>query len=144
VAEIQGKAFKQSQRNPVSRLLHAMSDKDTIAGWNLDLNRILHVFNVRSVIVSLLLLTLCFQTELALNTHLTVSDILHGVASTQNTVSDTHDIVYNTHSIVSNIHRTMAKHQEGTGDTNRRLVSNRSTAFIAERSTNPRCCPDSS
>jgi hypothetical protein len=50
VAEIQRKVIKQSGRNAVSRLLHAKSDKETIAGWKLELNRILQVFNVRSVV----------------------------------------------------------------------------------------------
>jgi hypothetical protein len=52
VAEIQRNVMKQSNRNPVSRLFHAKNDKDTIAAWRLDLNRILHVFNVRSVTLS--------------------------------------------------------------------------------------------
>ena len=47
VAEIQRKVIKQSGRNAVSRLVHAANDKETIAAWKLDLNRILHVFNVR-------------------------------------------------------------------------------------------------
>jgi hypothetical protein len=50
VAEIQGKVIKQSKRNAFSRLLHAKNDKETIAGWKSELNRILHVFTVRSVI----------------------------------------------------------------------------------------------
>jgi hypothetical protein len=50
VAEIQAKIIKQSERNAVSRLLHAKNDRETIAGWKSELNRILHVFNVRSVI----------------------------------------------------------------------------------------------
>ena len=49
VAEIQRDAVKQGKRNAISRLLHAKDDKDTIATRRLDLNRILHVFNVRSV-----------------------------------------------------------------------------------------------
>ena len=49
VAEIQKKVIKQSGRHGFSRFLHAGSDKDTIAGWKADLNRILVVFNVRSL-----------------------------------------------------------------------------------------------
>ena len=48
VAEIQGKVLEQSGRGRVSRFIHARDDKDTIAGWKSDLNRILHVFNVCS------------------------------------------------------------------------------------------------
>ena len=49
VAEIQRRVIKQSRRNVVSRLFHAKNDKETIAAWKSDLNRILHVFNVCSV-----------------------------------------------------------------------------------------------
>jgi len=41
---------KQSKRNAIFRHLHAKNDKEKIAAWRLDLNRILHVFNVRSII----------------------------------------------------------------------------------------------
>ena len=49
VAEVQRKIVKQSGRNTVSRLFNAKSDKETIAAWKLELNAILHVFNVCSV-----------------------------------------------------------------------------------------------
>jgi len=49
VAEIQRKIMKQSGKHKFSQFLHARSDKDTIAGWKSDLNRIVVVFNVRSV-----------------------------------------------------------------------------------------------
>ena len=48
VEEIQGRIVEKGQRNLLSRLVHAKNDKDTIAAWKLDLNRILHVFNVSS------------------------------------------------------------------------------------------------
>ena len=60
VAEIQGKATRHSGRNRASRLLHAWSDKDKIAAWKLELDRILRVFNVRSVCSTWLLLTIRF------------------------------------------------------------------------------------
>ena len=50
-----------------------------IATWKLDLNRILHVFNVCSVGSVLPSLTPAFQTELAINTHGMVLDIHHSV-----------------------------------------------------------------
>ena len=49
VAEIQRKVIKTSRRNPVSRLFHAKNDKQAIATWKLDLNRILHIFDVGSI-----------------------------------------------------------------------------------------------
>ena len=61
----------------VSRLAYAKNDKEKIAAWKLDLNWILHVFNVRLVTFTWLLLIAPFQTELSLNTHVTVSDIRH-------------------------------------------------------------------
>ena len=46
VAEIQKKIAKQSGRHRISRIFHARNDKDVIATWKSDLNRILNVFNV--------------------------------------------------------------------------------------------------
>ena len=48
VAEIQGHIIKRGKRNVISRHYHARDDKDAIATWRLDLNGILHIFNVRS------------------------------------------------------------------------------------------------
>ena len=45
---MQKKIIKQDKRNVVSRMLHAKEDKDKIATWKQDLNRFLHIFNVRS------------------------------------------------------------------------------------------------
>ena len=80
MAEIERKAIKQSRRNAVSRLAHAKNDKDMIAGWKSDLGRILQIFNVRPVVFTQPLLTVTFQTELAMNTHVAVSDIRHDVS----------------------------------------------------------------
>ena len=49
VAEIQNKVVKQSGRNAVSRLFHARNDKEALGAWKSELNRILVVFNVRSM-----------------------------------------------------------------------------------------------
>ena len=57
VAGIQEKIIEKGGRSLLSRLAHAKSDKETITAWKLDLNRILHVFNVRSVITVWLSLT---------------------------------------------------------------------------------------
>ena len=94
MAEIQKKVVKQSRRNAVSRLLHARNDKETIADWKLELNRILHVFNVRPVFSVWSSLTVGSQTELAVTTHVTVSDM---------------------HTIVSGIRDDVSKIREGTG-----------------------------
>ena len=49
VAEMQRKVDRRSKRNGFVRFILTKGDKDEIAGWNQDLIRILHVFNVRSI-----------------------------------------------------------------------------------------------
>ena len=49
VADIQRKVDEKNSRNVFSRALHAQSDKDMIAAWEGDLDRLLHIFNVRSI-----------------------------------------------------------------------------------------------
>ena len=110
MAAIQRRIVKQGKRNVVSRHLHAKNDKERIAAWNSDLTRILDVFNVCSTASVRLLLTLDSQTELAISTHVTVS---------------------NTHVMVSNIHRTIMQGQEGSGGKNL-LVSNTRTLAVTE------------
>jgi len=48
--EIQRHITKRGRRNAISRLYHANDDKEAISTWKLDLNEILGVFNVCSVI----------------------------------------------------------------------------------------------
>ena len=48
VAEIQEKVLRRSGRGRAFRFLHSRNDKDVIAAWKSDLDRILQVFNVRS------------------------------------------------------------------------------------------------
>ena len=48
VAGIQEKIIEKYGRNLLSRLASAKNDKETITTWKLDLNKILHVFNVCS------------------------------------------------------------------------------------------------
>ena len=60
VAEIQRNIIKRGKRSAISRLFHAKEDKETIAAWRLDLNRILHVFNVRTIAAVRALLTARF------------------------------------------------------------------------------------
>ena len=80
IVEIQKKVIIQSGRNAASRIFQARNDKDTIAGWKSDLGRILQVFNVRSVNFAWSLLIVSPQTELAMNTHVAISDIRHDVS----------------------------------------------------------------
>ena len=108
VIEIQGKVVKRGKRNVISRLFHAKNDKETIASWRLDLDRILHIFNVRSVVFVRPLLTVYFQTELAINTRVNISDVRNDVTATRNVVSNIHNDVVNTQTIVSDVHRDVA------------------------------------
>ena len=115
--------IEQGKRNTVSRLFHAKNDKEAIATWKSDLSRVLHIFNVRSAGFVWLLLTVHFQTELAINTHVAVSN-------TQTIVSELQHDFTNALAIVSDIH-TIVKGQEGTDGQNL-SVSTTGTPFTAE------------
>ena len=125
MAEIQVNVIKQSKRNVISRYIHAKNDKEKIAAWKSDLTRILHVFNVRSIVSVWLFLTLNSQTELIINTHVTVSET-HAI------VSELEHNATNTRVMVSEIHRTVVKGQDG--DDKNLLVSDAHTNIaITER-----------
>ena len=47
VAEMQRNVNKRGKRSVILRFILTKGDKDRIAGWNQDLLRVLHVFNVR-------------------------------------------------------------------------------------------------
>jgi len=49
VGEIERNIIKQGNRNAISRRLRVKNDKEKIAAWKLDLDKILQVFEVRSV-----------------------------------------------------------------------------------------------
>ena len=80
------KIIKQSGRNAVSRLVHAKADGETIAAWKSDLGSFLRIFNVRLDIVTWISLTVPFQTKLAMNTNIAVSDIRHDVSKIRNEI----------------------------------------------------------
>jgi len=121
VAEIQENIIKQSKRNAISRYIHAKNDKEKIAAWGSDLTRILHVFNVRSIVSIWLFLTVDYQTELAIHTHVTVSET-HAI------VSELEHNATNTQIMVSEIHRTVVKGQED-GDNRNLMVSDTHTSL---------------
>ena len=50
IKEIQEKIAEKGRRNIPSRLVHVKSDKELIASWKSDLDGILRVFTVRSVV----------------------------------------------------------------------------------------------
>lgn len=101
----------------------------------MDLNRILLVFNVRSVGPPRAALTFYSQTELGLNMYVTVSDVRDGVTKTHTVVSevqhdvvDTRIVVADTHAIVSDIRCKMLGSQEGTEDQNQWVSDTRVTS----------------
>ena len=93
VKQIHGNVTKKGKRNPLSRFFHAKNDKETIGTWKSDLNRILHVFNVCSLAFTRMSLIVSFQTELAVNTHVAVSDMRHDVSDIHQNVSKIHQDV---------------------------------------------------
>ncbi|KAF9785521.1 hypothetical protein BJ322DRAFT_836738 [Thelephora terrestris] len=90
VAQIQSSVVELGERNLISRIFLGDSDKNTIAAWRSDLDRILHVF----------------ETELALHNHVAVSDIRHDVAITRQIVSDIHHTMVKDQGVGSQTTRT--------------------------------------
>ena len=113
VAQIQKSTVELKKRNPISRIFYAKKAEATIAAWRSDLDRILHVFEVRSIVHFLpTLLTIHFQTELALHTHVAVSDV---------------------RGLVSDIHRAVVKGQEGV-DIQNQTVGTHGVLFVPAKS----------
>jgi len=50
VGEIERNIIKEGKRNVISQRLHAKSNKENMAAWKLDLDKIIQVFNVHSVV----------------------------------------------------------------------------------------------
>ena len=92
MADIQRRVDEKNDRNVFSRVLHAQSDKDTIAAWKEDLNRLLHIFNVRSVGSVSPLLTTPFQTELAIDTNVAATETDRKVTEMDRKVTDMHQL----------------------------------------------------
>ena len=89
MADIQGRVDKKNSRNVFSRIFHAQNDKDTIAAWQADLNRLLQIFNVRSVGSALPSLMAPFQTELAIDTNAAATETDRKVTETDRKVMET-------------------------------------------------------
>ena len=111
MAEIRRKVIKQGKRNVASQFLHAKNDKEQITAWRSDLNRILQIFNVRSIVTVRRLLTLDSQTALAINTNITGSET-HAMVSRIDRNAARADV------ILSDIHRTVVGGQGGNDNKN--------------------------
>jgi hypothetical protein len=140
VVKIQGKVVKQGKRNVFYRFVVSKTDKDKIAGWKQDFIRVLHVFNVRSIGSignSLANLTAPFQTELAIDTNMTVTDTKTIVTDTKTIAKDTKTIatdtktiatdtktvVTDTQTMVTDMHRNMLMEREGASGKNHSVGS---------------------
>ena len=150
VAQIQRSALEPDKRNLLSRTFNAKSNKDTVTAWRADLDRILHVFEVHPTAHPLpTLLTVRLQTELALHTHVAVSDIREdvvdirevfvdvredvvdireGVVDIREGGVDIREDVANARELISDVHRAVVKGQEGAGISNQ-MVGNRGVLF---------------
>ena len=85
VAEIRRKILTRGKQNTVSPRIHSEKDKEKMATWRSDLDRILYVFNVRSIVSVRLSLTLYSQTKLVRNNTL---ESREGTVGQHQSVSD--------------------------------------------------------
>ena len=133
MAEVQRHIDKRGKRNTVSRRFRKKGDDEAIASWRSDLNKILHVFKVRSVnvIFACLLRNLRFQTELEVNTDVTKTGAPHDATTTHtfgsgihrdsqstNVVPRVRKDVSDTPAITSGIHHNTLKSREHTDGRN--------------------------
>ena len=136
---------RRGKRRVISRRLHAKDDKEAIAAWKLDLDKILHTFNVRSTTSVRPSLDLCFQAELGTNQHTTVSGTQQNAANTHTIIPTVHPNTLgpgpvapvicinapNTHPIVPGTNRNGSK-SGGDTDGQNQVVSTARTLPVAE------------
>ena len=130
MAQIQRSVAEPDKRNIFSRILNPNKDKEAIAAWRSELDRIVHVFEVCSTVRSLpTILTVHLQIELALHTNVAVSnvreDVGHGVVAIREDIA-------NTHELVSDMHRTLLKSQEGVDGVNQ-TVGKHGVLFVIQK-----------
>ena len=130
MAQIQRSVAEPDKRNIFSRILNPNKDKEAIAAWRSELDRIVHVFEVCSTVRSLpTILTVHLQIELALHTNVAVSnvreDVGHGVVAIREDIA-------NTHELVSDMHRTLLKSQEGVDGVNQ-TVGKHGVLFMIQK-----------
>ena len=92
MVEIERSLKQLGKRNVVSSLFHSRDDKERIAAWRVDLNRILLVFNVRSMASPPASPDHCSQGKLILDTNIVATD---------------------TNNMVLDLHRVIMAHQDG-------------------------------
>ena len=87
MTEIQEIVTKKSERNALFRFVNANSDKEKIAGWKWKLRDLLQLFTVCPVVFNWSSLTVLFQAEVVVNTHVNVSKIQEGIGGQVQPVS---------------------------------------------------------
>jgi hypothetical protein len=118
VTKIHRKVVKQGKRNAVYRFILAKGDKEKIVSWKQDLARVLQVFNVRrSVSWVFTNLPVLFQTELAIDTHMMVTDTKAVVVNTRKIVKDTQVVVANTQTMIADAQVVVSNTQATVADT---------------------------
>jgi len=96
------------------------------------------VFNVRSItLCAVAIVKSSPQTELAINTHVTVVNTHTLVSDVHHDVANTHTIAANTHTIVSEIHRSVLNREEGIDDKNRTVSDTRALYITKQILTTP-------
>ena len=70
VAEIRRKILTRGKQSVVAPRIYSEKDKEAMITWRSDLDRILRVFNVRSIVSVWLLLTVYSQTKIVRNSML--------------------------------------------------------------------------
>ena len=128
MAEIRRTVIKRSKRNVLSRHLVAKGDKEKIATWRVELEKMIRDFNVRSIVTVRRLLTPDSQTALAINTNVTVTET-HAIVTRLERNAGSAEVM------LSEIHRTVVGGQGGNSSRNV-LVSD--TRFIHRRMTTHR------
>ena len=127
MGEIQRHIIERGKRNVISRHYHAKDDKEAIATWRLELNRILPVFNVCPITPARRSLTFRLQIELGANTHATISGTHQDIANEHTIGSD----VANTQTTVSGTHLRKSKGHEGADGQNQ-AVGITHTSLVTE------------
>ena len=122
-AEIQRNIIKQGKRNPISQRYHAKDDKEAIATWRLRLDRVRHIFNVRSVTSALPSLTVRLQTELGMITHTTLSSA-HQDSVKKNTITtDIHRDTSDAEVTIPRVRNDVSNAYRKGGDSRNQAVS---------------------
>jgi len=123
---IQKNIVKRDERNVISRRYHAKDDKEAIDAWNLDLNRIRRVFDVRPVTPLRPPLTARFQTELRIDIRATDSGARQDAENEHTVTSNVHRDVTNAETTVSGVcHDVSSTQPEGADYRNRAVRTTR-------------------